>query len=202
MKPGALVGYARVSRPEQVMDRQLDALEAEGCTTVFTDQGVSGTRKNRPGLDECLAYLRPGDTLVVQALDRLGRNTRALLELVEDLHQRDVSLRILTLGIDTGTPAGKLVLVLLAGLAEMERSLMLERTQDAIRAARARGRIAGRKPSLSPEQVRLVGELHGAGRTQAAIAEVLGTSPRTVRRALERLAAEKVLDSEKPLADA
>ena len=80
---GALLGYARVSRDDQNLDRQLDALREAGCTRIFTDEGVSGARASRPGLDEMLMYVRPGDTVVIQALDRLGRRTSELLRLVE-----------------------------------------------------------------------------------------------------------------------
>lgn len=179
---GHLIGYARVSTAEQVLDRQVDALRAVGCHRIFTEQ-ASGARQ-RPGLDECLDYLRPGDTLVVQALDRLGRKTSDLLLLVEDLAERGVALRVLTLGLDTSTPAGRLVLTVIAALAEMEREVMLERTRDGIAAARARGRVGGRPPALSPEQVALARKLSVEGKTAVAIGRLLGTSDRTVRRAL------------------
>lgn len=191
---GCLVGYARVSRDDQVLDRQIDALTQAGCTKVFTDHGVSGARASRPGLDECLAYLRPGDTLVVQALDRLGRTTRHLLDLAEVLLDRDIGLRILTLGIDTRTPAGRVVLTVMAALAEMERSLLIERTTDGIAAARARGRVGGRRHSLDAEQRAHVRELHDAGRSQAEIARLLGTSRATVQRALACPSAERGAD--------
>lgn len=179
---GHLVGYARVSTAEQVLDRQVDALRAVGCDRIFTDQ-ASGARQ-RPGLDDCVDYLRPGDTLVVQALDRLGRKTSDLLLLVEDLDKRGVALQVLTLGLDTSTPAGRLVLTVIAALAEMEREVMLERTRDGIAAARARGRVGGRPPALSPEQVTLARQLSAEGKTAVAIGRLLGTSDRTIRRHL------------------
>ena len=182
-----LVGYARVSRADQVLDRQVDALTAAGCGRVFRDHGISGAvSASRPGLDECLAYLRAGDTLVVAELSRLGRNTRNLLNLVEQLDERGVSLRILNLGLDTSTPTGRLILTILAAVSAMERDLLIERTLDGLAAARARGRRGGRPRALSDEQVALVREWHADGRSQVAIARLLSTSPRTVARALER----------------
>lgn len=181
---GTLVGYARVSTTDQVLDRQTDALRDAGCSKVFTDHGVSGAKATRPGLDEALAYLRPGDALVVVSLDRLGRSTRHLLELVEHLDGENVSLRILSLGLDTATPTGRLILTILAALAEMERELLRERTRDGLAAARARGRVGGRRRALSPEQRVLVREWASEGRSQSETARLLGVGRATVQRAL------------------
>lgn len=181
---GALVGYARVSRADQSVDRQMDALESEGCAKVFTDHGVSGAMASRPGLDEMLAYVRPGDTVVVQALDRLGRTTRDLLALVEDLDARDIALRILTLGVDTRTPAGRLVLTVMGALAQMERDVLRERTIDGLAAARSRGRVGGRPKTLSDEQVDVARRWVQEGRSFSECARLLGTSDRTIRRRL------------------
>ncbi|MDP3953190.1 recombinase family protein [Microbacterium sp.] len=183
---GTLVGYARVSTADQVIDRQLDALAEAGCSKIFTDHGVSGTRATRPGLADALGYLRPGDTLVVQSLDRLGRRTADLLQLVESLEGRGVAFRILNLGLDTATPSGRLVLVVMAALAEMEREVLAERVRDGLAAARARGRRGGRPASLTAEQVEHLCVLAEGGHSAAAIARILGTSDRTVRRHLER----------------
>ena len=127
---GALLGYARVSRDDQNLDRQLDALREAGCSRIFTDEGVSGARASRPGIDEMLLYVRPGDAIVVQALDRLGRRTSELLRLVEAWKVQGIGLKILNLGIDTNTSAGKLVLTIMSSLAEMEREVLRERTID------------------------------------------------------------------------
>lgn len=179
---GSMVGYCRVSTSEQILDRQLDALNEAGCDRVFQDQGVSGTRTSRPGLDACLDFLRPGDTLVIQSLDRLGRRTTELLRLVDELSERDVSLCILSLGIDTGTPAGQMVLSVMAALAQMERDVLAERTRQGLAAARARGRVGGRPRALTDEQTQVAAGWREAGRSWTEIARLLGTSERTARR--------------------
>jgi DNA invertase Pin-like site-specific DNA recombinase len=179
---GQLLGYARVSRADQNIDRQRDALSAAGCSKIFIDEGVSGSLANRQGLSELLGFARAGDSIVVQALDRLGRSTKNLLTLVDDLRQRQVSLLILNLGVDTGTPAGQMVLTVIAALAEMEKSTLQERTLDGLAAARSRGRIGGRPPSLSASQKLEVNRMREAGRTTGEIAEVLRCSARTIRR--------------------
>lgn len=129
-----------------------------------------------------LAFARPGDTIVIQSLDRLGRSTKNLLELVEDLRERQIALLILNLGVDTGTAAGMLVLSVLAAIAEMERAQLVERTRDGLAAARIRGRVGGRPASLNPTQKLEVTRMREAGRTTGEIAEILGCSTRTIRR--------------------
>jgi len=179
---GHHVGYARVSTNDQNLDRQIDALGEAGCDKIFSDQGASGSHESRPGLDALLEYLRPSDVLVVQALDRLGRTTRTLLELVETLRQRGIDLRILNLGVDTRTPAGQLVLTVVAGIAEMERAQLRERTLDGLFAARQRGRVGGRPPRMTFEQVAEARRLREDGRSIAEIARLFRVSERTVRR--------------------
>jgi DNA invertase Pin-like site-specific DNA recombinase len=182
---GSVLGYCRVSRADQNLQRQVDALQAARCDRIFQDQGVSGSKSSRPGLDELLGYARPGDVIVVQALDRLGRNTRHLLTLVDSLHERHVSLRILTLGVDTATPAGQLVMTVMAALAAMEKAILVERVHSGLESARKRGRVGGRPPSLSEERRSEVLRMKGNGRTVAEIARLIATSERTVRRVLK-----------------
>lgn len=181
---GAVLGYARVSRTDQNLERQLDALHEAGCDRIFQDHGVSGSQDSRPGLDEMLEYARPGDAIVVHALDRLGRNTRSLLALADTLRERQISLRILTLGVDTGTPAGLMVLSVMASLAALEKAILVERVHSGLEAARKRGRVGGRPPSLSEERKREVVRMKSSGRTVAEIARLMVTSERTVRRVL------------------
>lgn len=138
------IGYARVSTFDQNLDSQLDELKKAGCTKIFQEKASSV--KKRPELEKCLDYLREGDTLVVWKLDRLGRTTKKLLELIDDLKDRGINLQIITLGVDTSTAAGRLFFTMMAGLAEMERELIRERTNAGLQAARARGRMGGRKP--------------------------------------------------------
>ncbi|WP_214764570.1 recombinase family protein [Exiguobacterium sp. s141] len=140
----ARIGYARVSTFDQNLDSQLDELKKAGCTKIFQEKASSV--KKRPEFEKCLDYLREGDTLVVWKLDRLGRTTKKLLELIDDLKDRGINLQIITLGVDTSTAAGRLFFTMMAGLAEMERELIRERTNVGLKAARARGKMGGRKP--------------------------------------------------------
>ena len=151
---GHLLGYARVSTGDQSPDLQLDALRAAGCYRVFVDT-ASGALAARPELGKVLDQLRPGDTLIVWRLDRLGRSLRHLADTVTGLAERDVGFRSLQEAIDTTTPGGKLVFHVFASLAEFERDLIRERTQAGLAAARARGRNGGRPPVLDPGQVEL-----------------------------------------------
>lgn len=138
------IGYAYISTSDQNLDIQLDELKKSGCTKIFQEKALSV--KVRPELERCLDYLRDGDTLVVWKLDRLGRTTKKLLELVDNLKERGVDLQIVTLGVDTSTDAGRLFFTVMAGLAEMERELIRERTTAGLKAARARGKTGGRRP--------------------------------------------------------
>ena len=156
-----LIGYARVSKADgnQVLDLQIDALQRIGITDgqLYVDR-ASGTKDDRPGLENCLKALREADTLVVWKLDRLGRNLRHLVSTVDDLSKRNIGFKVLSgqgADIDTTTPAGKMVFGIFAALAEFERELIRERTIAGIQAARARGRMGGRKFNLTKSQVRL-----------------------------------------------
>jgi DNA invertase Pin-like site-specific DNA recombinase len=158
-----LVGYARVSTNGQELQLQLDALKKAGVATadVFTDK-VSGAKAARPGLDKCLQQLKPGDTLLVWRLDRLGRSIRHLIDLVEDLHQRGVKFKSLCDGaIDTTTASGELIFHVFSALAQFERRLIQERTNAGLKAARARGRLGGRPPmSLDDPRIQTAKKLH------------------------------------------
>jgi DNA invertase Pin-like site-specific DNA recombinase len=147
-----LIGYARISTTDQTLALQQDALTAVGCSKIFTET-ASGSRTDRPGLTEALAYVRSGDTLVVWRLDRLGRSLGHLIETVRDLRERGVHFRSLQEQLDTATSGGKLIFHVFGALAEFERDLVRERTMAGLAAARARGRQGGR-PGLSAEKVR------------------------------------------------
>lgn len=143
------LGYARVSTPQQVLSLQIDALTRAGCDRIFQDT-ASGSRADRPGYEALLSHVRRGDTIVVWRLDRLGRNLTHLLAVVNRLATDGVDLVSLTEDINTATASGKLMLHIAAVLAEFERNLLIERTQAGLAAARARGRVGGRKPILTP----------------------------------------------------
>ncbi len=145
-----LVGYARVSKGEQNLDSQLDALLHYGCNkkNIFVDK-ISGSKSDRPGLTKCLDCLQSGDTLVIWRLDRLGRSLKHLIETVENLHERGILFKSICDGhIDTTTASGELVFNIFSSLAQFERRLIQERTKAGLKAARARGRLGGR-PALS-----------------------------------------------------
>src|SRR3982750_3492495 len=146
------IGYARVSTDEQNLNLQRDALKTAGCELIFDDM-VSGTKARRPGLEQALSHLRPGDTLVVWRLDRLGRSLRHLIDTVTDLQEKGIGFKSLTESIDTTTSGGKLVFHIFEALAEFEREIIRERTQAGLQSARARGRHGGPKHKLTKKQV-------------------------------------------------
>jgi DNA invertase Pin-like site-specific DNA recombinase len=183
---GHPLGYARVSTTDQQPQLQVDALERAGCYRVFTET-ASGARSDRPALEQLLDQLRPGDTLVVWKLDRLGRSLRHLVDTVTGLAERGVGFRSLQEAIDTTTPGGKLVFHVFAALAEFERDLVRERTAAGLAAARARGRRGGRPSVLTGHKLQVAREMHASGQyTVAAIAEALGVSRASVYRHLTR----------------
>jgi len=183
---GELLGYARVSTTDQDAALQLDALHAAGCYRVWVDT-ISGSLEHRPELTKLLDQLRPGDTLVVWRLDRLGRSIRHLIDQLQELGERGVGFRSLQETIDTTSPGGRLVFHVFAALAEFERDLIRERTHAGLAAARARGRTGGRPPRLSADQVRTARRLYEQqDMTVAQIGDVLGVSRTTVYRALRR----------------
>lgn len=180
-----LIGYARVSTGDQNHDLQHDALTAAGCSRVFSDT-ASGALDKRPQLDALLDYLRPGDVLVVWRLDRLGRSVRHLTDTVNVLAERGVGFRSLTEGIDTTTPAGKLVFHIFAALAEFEREIIRERTTAGLSAARARGRTGGRRPKMTAAKAATARQMYDSKQyTVEQIAETIGVSRATVYRHLE-----------------
>jgi len=179
-----LLGYARVSTTEQNPDLQVDELAAAGCWKVWTDH-ASGALDRRPQLDAVLEQLRPGDTLVVWRLDRLGRSLRHLIEVVTRLDERGVGFRSLRESIDTTTAGGRLVFHLFGALAQFEREIIRDRTVAGLAAARARGRVGGRPPKLSAEQVRQARRMYDARElTVEQIGAVLGVSRTSIYRAL------------------
>ena len=181
-----LIGYARVSTQDQTLALQQDALQAAGCDRVFTDT-LSGATDVRPGLEQALAYVRAGDTLVVWRLDRLGRSLKHLLVVITDLEQRRIGFRSLTENIDTTTPGGKLIFHVFGAHAEFERDLIRERTLAGLAAARARGRLGGRKRTLdTPGKLALAQALFDdKRRTIAEICQTLRLSRATLYRYIQ-----------------
>jgi DNA invertase Pin-like site-specific DNA recombinase len=149
-----LIGYARVSTDEQTTRLQRDALDGAGCARIFEDT-ASGTRIDRVHHFSAFAYAREGDTIVVWKLDRLARSLAQLIATVADLEARKIGLRSLTEAIDTTTPGGRLVFHIFGALAEFERSLIRERTRAGLAAARARGRVGGRRRSMTENDLAL-----------------------------------------------
>lgn len=157
------LGYARVSTADQSPELQIHALQNADCYEIYTDHGATGRTMHRPQLEAVLKALRPGDTLVVWKLDRLGRNVRGLSQLLEELEARDIFFASLTEGIDTSQTVGKLMFHILASVAEMESNLISERTKAGLLAMKERnggnGAGAGRPARLSSAQQRHLREM-------------------------------------------
>jgi DNA invertase Pin-like site-specific DNA recombinase len=154
-----LIGYARVSTQDQTLHLQMDALKHIGCDKIFTDT-ASGATTEREGLEQALKYVRPRDTLVVWRLDRLGRSLRHLIDTVTYLNSRMVGFKSLTENIDTTTSGGKLFFHIFGALAEFERDIIRERTKAGLQAARARGKVGGRRKALDPKKASIAQALY------------------------------------------
>jgi len=148
-----LIGYARVSTLDQNPQMQTDALEAAGCEKIFTEK-LSGSHGDRPQLNAAIEYMRRGDTLVVWKLSRLARSMRQIISTAHTLERRKIMLKILTQNIDTATPEGRLFFHVTAAFDEFQRELIVENTRAGIAAARKRGRIGGRPPSMTEDKIR------------------------------------------------
>lgn len=185
-----LVGYARVSTDDQDLRHQRDELHAAGCTRIFAEK-ITGSHARRPELARLFDHLRAGDVLTVTRLDRLARSTRDLLELAERLQDLGAGLRSLAEPwADTTSPAGRMVLTVFAGIAEFERSLIVERTRRGREAARQRGVRFGPPPALSAEQLAHARRLLDDGGGLAETAALLGVHRSTLWRALKRAEAK------------
>lgn len=182
----AKIGYARVSTVDQNAQLQMDALNQAGCERIFVDHGVSGNDANRPELDKMLDHLRPHqDEVLVWKLDRLGRNTRNLLALIDDLESRGIHFRALTEGITTTGPMGKAMLTVMSAFAQLERDQLAERTRAGMAVAAANGRPAGR-PEITADHrnVKRACEYKAQGLKPTDIGKILGVSRATVYRYL------------------
>lgn len=179
-----LIGYARTSTVEQVagFDAQVSALMNEGCERVFKEQ-VSSVAE-RKELEDAIGFARSGDVFVVTKLDRLARNTQHLLEIVQRLETKGVSLKVLNLGLDTSTPTGKLMLTMLGAVGQFEREIMLERQKEGVAKAKAEGKYKGRKPTAQAKKEEVLA-LVAQGLTKDAVADKLGIGVASVYRMLK-----------------
>lgn len=176
-----LIGYARVSRQDQDLSLQLDALTNAGCIDIFEEK-VSGKGRERPELEDMLRMLRAGDRVVVWKLDRIGRSMKHLIELIELFDEKGVEFVSLKENIDTSTATGKMLFHIIAAFAEFERENMIERTKAGVDAARARGRKGGR-PKASEKAVKRALQLYDSkDYSIGAIVEMTGVSQSTLYR--------------------
>ncbi len=185
--PVTLIGYARVSRGDEQNTRlQVRALKAAGVTKIFQDK-ASGGRWQRPELRRMLDQLRPGDVVVVWKLDRLSRSLKDLLHILERIESAKAGFRSLTEAVDTTTAAGRMLMQMIGSFAEFERSMIRERTRAGLEAARAQGRIGGRRPKLNANQRKEVVAMVASGRkTAAEAARLFEVHPSTVGRIVAR----------------
>ena len=174
-------GYARVSTQDQNLDLQVQALKEAGCERIYEDR-MTGTRADRPGLMELLSQLRESDMLVTWKLDRIGRGLKDLVDLIGDMEQRGVQFQSLTEAINTSTPSGRMIFHVIGAMAQMERELIVERTQAGLRAARKRGIVGGRKRKMTPTKVQSAKQLLMIGTPPREVASSLGVSLPTLYR--------------------
>ena len=179
------IGYARVSTEDQNLDLQNDALKQAGCDKIIEEK-ASGAKTDRTGLEEALSYLRKGDTLVVWKLDRLGRSLQHLIQVVNQLREKDIYFRSIQESLDTSSSGGKLIFHIFGALAEFERDVIRDRTMAGLAAARARGRVGGRPKIMTDKKVRLAKTLL-ADHTNTIddVCETLGVSRATLYRYLK-----------------
>ena len=180
------IGYARVSTSDQDPNLQIDALKNAGCKRVYDDI-ASGAKDDRPELQRAIEQLRKGDTLVVWRLDRLGRSLRHLIELVGDFQNKGIGFVSIQEGFDTTTNGGKLGFHIFGALADFERELIRERTKAGLNAARARGRVGGRKEKLSTKQTKTLRRMYDSKKHSISeIGKTFGVSRPTVYRYLRQ----------------
>lgn len=181
---GQLLGYARVSTKKQDPTLQLEALTQFGCQRMWMDV-ASGRLAARPNLDVCLDHLRPGDTLVVWKLDRLGRSVQHLARMICDLNERGIEFVSVTQGFDTRTPAGRLLCHVLSAIAEFETELIRERVNAGLEVARENGKVGGRPTVMPPERIEAALALIASGHSITKVATTLGVSRGSLYRHLD-----------------
>lgn len=185
VQAGQLIGYMRCSTSEQNLDSQKDALTAAGCQKFYQDQ-LSGKNTDRPGLQEALEYMRPGDTLVVFKLDRLSRSTKDMLILAEQLKQRGINLKSLSDDIDTSSPHGAFFFTIVAAFAELERNMIVARTHAGLESARQRGRVGGRPELVTKDKAEAARGMLEKGMAAKDVAAMLSLSKATMYRGIAK----------------
>jgi len=175
------IGYARISTQDQNLDLQRQALERAGCDKIYEDI-ISGIRKQKPGLTLALEVLHARDALIVWKLDRLGRSVKRLVNLVGELEAKGIHFKSLTDDIDTSTPTGRFFFRVMASLAQMERELIIERTQAGLKAARLLGRKGGRKRLMTDSKLESVKKLLATGTFLKIVARDIGVSVAILHR--------------------
>lgn len=183
-------GYARVSTKEQSLDVQIDKLKALGVDVIFSEK-VSGVAKKMPEREKLLKAIKPGDEVSFYKFDRLGRSLADVILFARQLEEKGATLNSVSEGIDTSTPAGKMVSNMLLSFAEYERCLIQERTKAGLQNAREKGVILGRRPKLNKQQVQLLHKLLDEGHNKTYIADMLGVSRMTIHRYIVRLNAKR-----------
>jgi DNA invertase Pin-like site-specific DNA recombinase len=181
-----IIGYARVSTAEQDLATQVAELKAAGCTVIRSEKVSGASREGREELQTILDFLRPGDTVTVVRLDRLGRDTRDVLNVVHEVEQKGASLRVLSPAIDTSGPTGKIVLTVLGMVAQMERTFIKERQKAGIEAAKAKGVYRGGKAKID---LATVEKMKAEGKNMTEIANHFGVTRQGVYKALKEAAA-------------
>ncbi len=177
----AIIGYARVSTKDQSLQLQLDALKTASCEVIY-EEHESGANRNRPELEQALAALGKGDTLVVYKLDRLSRSLKDLIDIATQLQEKGISLKCTSQPIDTSSSMGKCFFHVLGAIAEFEKDLIKERTIAGLEAARRLGRRGGRPKTIQSEKIALAKELNQQGRPKVDIAKQLGISRASLYR--------------------
>lgn len=188
-------GYARVSTQEQDNKAQIASLSSAGCERIFQEK-ASGGRWDRPEMHRLLEQLRPGDVLVVYKLDRLSRSLKDLLLTLEKLDLAGASFESLTESINTGTPAGRMMMQIVGSFAEFEREMLRERTLQGLRSARLAGRIGGRKPKLTgPQETETIKMVTSGQKSAADAARLFNVHPATVSRLLAKVRSASTLNT-------
>lgn len=183
MRKAMKIGYARVSTQDQNLSLQIEALNHEGCDIIFEEK-ASGAQRDRPELERALEQIKEGDTFIVWKLDRLARSTKIVIDTIERLKAKNANFLSLTEKIDTSTAMGKFFYVVMGALAELEKSMIVERTQAGLAAAKAKGKLLGRPVEVSEDRLNYARDQleKYPDKTIRQVAKIVGVSPSTLYR--------------------